>query len=377
MAINRRQILKYAAGISTLSVLRPGWAGASQIAFPNEEPEALFVGATLTNGEARWSAVTTNGKLYRSGSLPYRGHGIIPWTEKQGFVLLGRSPSTFGLAVTHLQDAPEEIFFEAAPGRHFHGHACFSQDGRLLYTTENDSRSGAGKLGVRRVDANFEQIDELDLNGIGPHDLLLLPDGRSLAIAIGGILTLPDQPEEKLNLDTMESGLFYVDTERLRVTSRYRSPYPQLSVRHLTLDHQGRVWFGCQYEGLPTDDVPLAGFHHPSRPELTFLSIESTDWTSFKQYVGSVAFQMDDRVIAMSSPKGNGIGFWSADEGIYLGFQSGTDVCALAPVQASPNGHWLVGSGKGKLMALSRKPGDLIETFDTLPTQWDNHAILL
>ncbi len=36
----------------------------------------------------------------------------------------------------------------AAEGRHFYGHGVFSQDGRLLYATENNMASGEGVIGL-------------------------------------------------------------------------------------------------------------------------------------------------------------------------------------------------------------------------------------
>ncbi|MCY4151013.1 MAG: DUF1513 domain-containing protein [Aestuariivita sp.] len=35
----------------------------------------------------------------------------------------------------------------AAPGRYFYGHGVFSQDGSLLFTTENDYQTALGVIG--------------------------------------------------------------------------------------------------------------------------------------------------------------------------------------------------------------------------------------
>jgi hypothetical protein len=283
---------------------------------------------------------------------------------------MGRSPSRYGLAITRLHDSPTECWFEAMDGRHFHGHACFSQDNTLLYTTENDYASGAGKLGVRLVAENFRQIDEMDLDGIGPHDLLLMPDGKHVVVAIGGIQTHPDQPDTVLNLETMVSGLHYVNLAKGTISSRHDCPYPQLSVRHLALDKRGKVWFGCQYEGLATDRVPLAGTHAPGQPDLRFIQVEQDTWQSHRQYVGSIAYCVHTDTVAMTSPKGSCISFWQSHPPAFLGLTAADDICAIAAL--SPDGSWIAGTGKGRLLKITQREAI---TIDTAPIQWDNHAV--
>src|SRR3546814_20493551 len=85
----------------------------------------------------------------------------------------------------------------APDGRHFYGHAVFDRAERLLYTTENDYEAGRGVIGVWDADAGYARAGELDAHGIGPHDLALGPDGRSLVIANGGLLTHPDSRSEE------------------------------------------------------------------------------------------------------------------------------------------------------------------------------------
>ena len=96
--------------------------------------------------------------------------------------------------------------FACAADRHLVGHACFSADGRVLYTTESAIAEGRGKIVLRNADS-YAAVDEWDSHGVGPHDLKLLPSGRELVVANGGILTRPYSGRQPLNLDTMQSSL--------------------------------------------------------------------------------------------------------------------------------------------------------------------------
>jgi hypothetical protein len=55
-------------------------------------------------------------------------------------------------------------------------------------------------IGVRDASAGYRHIGELPSHGIGPHDLALLSDERTLVVANGGIRTHPDRRREELNL---------------------------------------------------------------------------------------------------------------------------------------------------------------------------------
>jgi hypothetical protein len=76
----------------------------------------------------------------------------------------------------------------AGPDRHFYGHAAFSRDGRVLFTSENDIPRGRGVVAVRDAD-DLRVLAEIPSFGVGPHELVALPDGHTLAIANGGLFT--------------------------------------------------------------------------------------------------------------------------------------------------------------------------------------------
>ena len=128
--------------------------------------------------------------------------------------------------------------------RHFYGHAVFHKDGEWLYATENDtSDPGRGVLGVYRLQG--EQLlrsSELSTHGLGPHQLLWLPDGETLAVANGGIRTEAESRVE-MNLDAMESSLVLMRRDGSLI-SKEQLP-----------EHHGADWIKLWEGRRPTDDV--------------------------------------------------------------------------------------------------------------------------
>lgn len=125
-----------------------------------------------------------------------RCHDVVPHPNRPLALFVGRRPST----QSYLIDTRNGNLLQALDtpaNRHFYGHAVFHNSGEWLYATENDtSAPGRGVIGVyhldtRRQDAlNLRRTDELSSHGLGPHQLLWMPDGETLVIANGGIRTI-------------------------------------------------------------------------------------------------------------------------------------------------------------------------------------------
>ena len=120
-------------------------------------------------------------------------------------------------------------------------------------------------LGVRDATDGYRQIGELASFGVGPHELVLMPDGATLAVANGGIRTHPDRDRAKLNLDSMAPSLAYLDLAdgKLRADYRLAEEHHQLSIRHLAVLGTGGVAIAMQYEGDMRDRC--AAGRHPRR----------------------------------------------------------------------------------------------------------------
>lgn len=305
--------------------------------------------------------------------LPGRGHaGAIHPTTGEA-VVFARRAGTFAY-VLDPQRGTMLHRLGSPSGRHFYGHGAFSVDGRLLFSTENNFHVGTGVLGIYDVRQGYRRIAELPTDGIGPHQILLLPDGKTLAVANGGILTHPDTGRSKLNIGTMASSLVLIDTGSRQTVSGVRLDrgLHKLSIRHIDASPEGVIAFGMQYEGDRRDEVPLVGLH--DRSGTRFLRPPRAAERRMHQYTGSVAFDRSGEWLAVSSPRGHCVAIWNARTENFAGLVEARDASGLAA--ASGTGVFLVTSGDGtvhQIQALSCTARTLQTTLNVIA--WDNHVI--
>lgn len=309
-----------------------------------------------------------DGTLISTIPLPARGHDVTFSPIAQRAVVFARQPGTFAVVFDPAgREAPVTI--PSIEGRHFFGHGVFSPDGRLLYATENDFDAAAGMIGVYDVTRGYTRIGEFPTYGIGPHEVLLMPDGRTLAIANGGIETHPDFGRAELNIDTMEPSLSFVDapTGDLIGLLKLDAGLHQLSIRHMAVDARNRVWFGCQFRGDPGDSPQLVGYA-TLEGDIRLIELPRDTLGSLRNYVGSVAVSASGEMIAVSSPEGDSI--------------LAIDATALRPAAtlilkdgcgiAADGAGFLASSGQGALTGFAGSAAPRRQ----LPIQFDNHLRL-
>src|SRR3569833_3450376 len=200
----RRAFLK-AAGAGFAASLLPQSAEALA------RTDLVFATATQESpGRYGARVLTETGKLITNVDLPVRGHDVTYSPQAGRAVVFARRPGTFAVVFDPSgQAAPQTI--ASVEGRHIIRHGVFSTDGKLLYATENDFENGRGALGDKDVAGGYRRIGEFQTHGVGPHEVILLPDGKTFAIANGGIETHPDYGRSELNLDSMDPSLSFVD----------------------------------------------------------------------------------------------------------------------------------------------------------------------
>ncbi|MEM7302928.1 MAG: DUF1513 domain-containing protein [Pseudomonadota bacterium] len=357
VAMNRRAILgAFAGGITALGT--PIELSARQRA------RAVFATAFMTrNATFGVALLSEDGTVIGEHPLPARGHDVVFQPASGNLaVVFARRPGNFALAFSLQSRASKEpVLFTTPPNRHFYGHGVFSADGRLLFATENDFESGQGIIGIYDVRSGFSRVGEFASGGVGPHDVQLMPDGRHLLVANGGIETHPDYGRAKLNLATMQPNLALIEmsTGDLKARFMLQPSLSKISMRHLAGEDR-RFWIAGQHEGDPAAPVPLL-FSWSEDDGLKELSLPRNHLRSLRGYVGSVAYNPATNELYASSPEGGTLLVIDTTSGKVKKTIASLLVCGVAPSGPS---H-LATSRDGEVIAGAHR--------HTSSQLWDNH----
>lgn len=313
-------------------------------------------------------------------TMPERVHDIVvqPISDRQKLsaknnqardvVVMGRRPSE---RFWVLDTATGQVKFaiKASTHRHFYGHACYSLDGKLLYVTENDTLSLDGKIGIYNACDHYKKLAEYDSHGIGPHELIMHPDGETLVIANGGIKT-EQASREELNLDSMRPSLAYLNRHTGALLEQIMPEHNQMSVRHLAMHDDGTVMIGIQFQGEKHINVPLVLTHKRGESDFKALMMPNDQWQRFHQYIASVAVDSERNLLCVTTPIGGCAAIYDLNtrtliDDISLPDCAGAAVLANqnadkagvnnANVNANANAHsgFIVSDGQGQLTALT------------------------
>lgn len=355
ITLDRRMFLA-GAGATFLSGL------SAQQAEALDGAQDIFVTAFMDDTRSYGLAIVNErGALIHRETMPGRAHGFT-WSQKaERAVGFARRPGTFAIAFDPFGNKPP-VLFHAPEGRHFYGHGVFSGDGRLLYAGENDFEAGTGKIGIYDADDAFSRIGEFETLGVGPHEVILMPDGRTLAIANGGIRTHPDFGRAKLNLPEMTSTIALLDSETGALVSDFTlgEDYQRMSLRHMVPAADGSLWIGGQYQGDALTPVsPVLRLDRDG--EITSIALPDQAQSLLAGYVGAVAVSRDGRFAGASSPKGGG----------YVVFDTTTRQPVSLTTQPRTSGLAATKSG----MIASSEYGRIGNT--DYPLHWDNHIVAI
>ncbi|MDY6983760.1 MAG: DUF1513 domain-containing protein [Pseudomonadota bacterium] len=378
-ALNRRQVL----GLGAL-LCAPG-----SVVFANGEQPLLISGAS--DGDDKHWVIGLRVADYGietafKHQLPARAHHIAIDNERGIYIVVARRPGTW-MMLGDLATGALYSEIQVPADRHLFGHGVFSAEHDLFYTTESDFENMTGDSGLivewrvtgSGMNASLERLREFPSYGVGPHELLLHPDGDTLIIANGGIRTHPARDRENLNVDTMQPSLAYVDRRSGELLEQHYMPeeFHQSGIRHMDVNADGLVAIAMQFEGEPFIDAPLLATHRRGE-ELRMLKAAPELQPQLKQYIGALRYDRGGRYFAASAPKGNLITFWDAEAGTLLHTTRARDGCGVCAVQ---NG-FVFSTGTGRVAHIDLTSDNVTEfessdELDELKVFWDNHMSAL
>jgi hypothetical protein len=308
-----------------------------------------------------------------SQTIPHRGHDSLYHRQRQELLFFSRRPGR-ELYVVDENSGTLRHNIKCEDGYHYYGHGCLSNDGRYLYTTENNiDKDGAGCIGIYDCENSYNCIGHMDCEGIGPHDLALMPDGKTLVIAIGGIKTLPSSGRETLNPATLAPGLHYLDLQTQRVLEKVAAPHYQLSLRHLDVSPDGGVLVGAQFQGrLPSDKALV--YYHRRGHTLSAMNTGDLPLHFKRDYIASVCIDDTGQWAVTSCPRDNLVCLWNMHSKTLSQVWMLRD--SAGAVYDTAFQQFILSNGDGQLLALVPGEDKLRQLAYSAGTQWDNHLTL-
>ncbi|MGP4843881.1 DUF1513 domain-containing protein [Marinobacter sp. 1Y8] len=370
--LNRRLFLQGSLATAALGAVGGLTGCAAPLSKQTTAPPRLFLSAVDNAEGAHFIAgIDSAGNTRFQLPVGDRCHGGCAHPDQQQAVVFARRPGhhfyvidTAGGKIQHT--------VEAGPEHHFYGHGVFSADGRYLYVTVNHFISGEGLIRVYDARKNYQVVDNFPVDGIGPHELRLHPDGETLIIALGGIKTHPDYDRIKLNLDTMKPALLLMNRQSGRIDQRYAPSHHQLSCRHLDVSPEGVVIAGYQYQGPEWESPPLIARLDTRSGEFSEIALPSDLQASLNNYTASIAISPNVPHAAVTAPRGHRV--------LVLDYLTG-DLVRTADVPdvagALPDDHdgFIVSSGQGGVFHITPQ-AEAVAAIGHYAFHWDNHLTL-
>lgn len=365
--ISRRAVLSGLGSVGMLPQFGSATFGATQT--------RLYLNAYGNKGAFGVAGFDAEGQIRYRLPLPGRGHSFARRQDGRIVVAFSRRPGDYALVFDPVAGTALHLI-PAAEDRNFCGHGAFTVDGKLMFATEAVASTGDGVLGIYDAADGWKRVGEVRTHGLDPHEVRLMPGGRTLVVANGGILMRADMPRLKLNIPDMDPSLVYLDARDGSLVCQVRpvAELRQLSIRHLAIDRRGRVAIAMQYEGPETDPVPLVALHDApaGAGRLDYLPMPEDQRLAMRQYCGAAAMDDSGRYLAVSSPRGNRVLVWDIERLVLLGAGEARDVCGVA---ADVRSGFLVSNGLGRLYRLG-DDGRMAAVEEAGRLKWDNHMVV-
>ncbi|WP_298448538.1 DUF1513 domain-containing protein [uncultured Marinobacter sp.] len=312
-------------------------------------------------------AIAPDGTMLWQSPVDTRCHSGCNRPDTAQVVFFERRPG-WAFYVFNSESGERLHRIEAAEGEHFVGHGVFSPDGRFLYAPANRYEPGEGIVAVYDSQRGYQRAHTFELNGIGAHQITMHPDGQTLIVGLGGILTHPDYDRIKLNLPTMKPALLMMDRLSGDVPARFQPSHHQLSTRHVDVAPDGTVYAAYQYQGPAHELRPLVARYRNGRYEE--IDFGEAIHRELGNYIASIVAHPESDLVAIASPIGGTALIFNGHSGEVVGKASLPD---CAGVEALVGGDFLVSSGRGKLVRMGKNKA--ATGVASMSVRWDHHLV--
>lgn len=336
----------------------------------------LYLSSINRDEQSYIVAVDSLGKIHFEIPVGARCHGVAVHPLRKNIVTVYPKRPGYLAYVVNFETGQIENQFQTMTNRYFYGHGTYSNDGQYLLSSENDFENKKGLITIRDT-LTYKVLEEIESGGIGPHDLIAQSD--YLIIANGGIFEHPSAGDarEKLNIDSMDPSLVYLDLASRKVLEKIKPQNNQQGIRHLSLTSQGDILAAIQYEGKDLVNNPLVAISKPGN-NFQYLELPEHLSKTTQGYALSIANKND--IAAVSFSKANFVGFWNIKNKKFLGRLNTTDPGGISVSLDAKK--FIISSGSGVLHTLALEQlNQSLESYDSEAkviysnsiTKWDNH----
>lgn len=333
----------------------------------SDGPQQYTGAIGLPDGSFAVGAIAPDGKMLWQSPVDTRCHSGCNRPGTAEVLFFERRPG-WSFYVINSESGKRQHRIEAAEGEHFVGHGVFSPDGRFLYAPANRYEPGEGIVAVYDSQQGYKRVNTFELNGTGPHQITMHPDGQTLIVGLGGILTHPDYDRIKLNLDTMKPALVLMDRHSGEILARFRPSQHQLSTRHVDVAPDGTIFAAYQYQGPAHERPPLVARYRNGRYEE--IDFGESVHRELGNYIASVVAHPENDLVAIASPVGGTALVFNSRSGRVV---EKAAIADCAGVEALAGGDFLVSSGRGKLVRIGK--GQPATEIASMSVQWDHHLV--
>ena len=279
-----------------------------------------------------WDARTV--RIASSVTVPSRAHGLLAEPDGGWLAVAFRPGAWLWRFDAEGRVAARVSTDDEGHGRRFCGHVVASPDGRCLFTTELDTATGAGRIGVRDR-RTLRKLDDWPSGGLDPHQATCDRQGR-LIVANGGLPRTPDG--RKHDLDRMDSSLVAIDTATGTRVGQWRLGDRRLGLRHLAWSAapDGSPLLGIALQAEHDDPARRAGAPVLAIWDGSGLAVPSTA-TDGEGYAGDIALAEGGFVLTCQHAR---LALhWDAARGRTMSVVARLrEVCAVSPVAAHRGG---------------------------------------
>lgn len=367
--MHRRQFIFRSAALLSAPLILKSTTGAQA----QDKNEFSPIISAATDASGNHIGVWKQNNWEYSQAIPHRGHDSVYHRQRNELVFFSRRPGR-ELYIIDADNGALLHTIKSEKGFHYYGHGCISKDGHYLYTTENNvANDGTGSIGIYQCDNDYHCLGHIDCEGIGPHELALMPDGDTLVVAIGGIKTLPSSERETLNPDSLASALHYINLSDQKVIEKISAPHYQLSLRHLDVSPDGTVIVGAQFQGpLPSNNALV--FSHRRGQPLVAMDTAELPLQFKKDYIASVCIDSEGAWAVTTCPRDNVVCLWNIQKQSLHQVWTLRDVAGA--VYDAAYQQFILSNGNGQLLALTPGTNALKQLAYRAGTHWDNHLTL-